>query len=68
VHSTPEPVDFFYSFLGFVMRAHSRSQNGVVSLAYGGHPRLGYWPQMRSWMAGTRPAMTVIDQFEHIGF
>jgi hypothetical protein len=50
------------------MPAHSRSQNGVVSLAYGGHPRLGYWPQMKSWTAGTRPAMTVIDQFEHIGF
>ncbi len=42
-----------------VMPGHSRSKNGVASLAYGaGHPRLCGVPQPRTWMAGTSPAMT----------
>jgi hypothetical protein len=41
-----------------VMPGHSRSQNGVASLAYGaGHPRLGV-QSLKKWMAGTSPAMT----------
>jgi len=41
------------------MPAHSRSQNGVASLAYGGHPsRLG--AALISEMAGTSPAMTTV--------
>src|SRR6188474_1458208 len=41
------------------MPGHSRSKNGVASLAYGaGHPRLPSRHQSNSWMAGTSPAMT----------
>jgi hypothetical protein len=38
-----------------VMPAHSRSQNGVASLASGGQPRLS---KTKTWMAETSPAMT----------
>src|SRR3979409_2302321 len=42
------------------MPAHSRSKNGVASLAYGrGHPRLTCdQSTSKTWMAGTCPAMT----------
>jgi hypothetical protein len=41
------------------MPGHSRSKNGVASLAYGaGHPRLTRVGRSKTWMAGTSPAMT----------
>jgi hypothetical protein len=53
------------------MPAHSHSQNGVAELvigpatsgrirwlAYGGHPRLLMLRKIKTWMAGTSPAMT----------
>jgi len=41
------------------MPAHSRSQNGVALLVYGGHPRLKSADE-KTWMAGTSPAMTIV--------
>ena len=38
------------------MPAHSRSQNGVAWLVYGGHLKGG--KNLKAWMAGTSPAMT----------
>src|SRR5712691_8138076 len=41
------------------MPAHSRSKNGVASLAYvAGIHVLAAYPQGKTWMAGTSPAMT----------
>jgi len=42
------------------MPAHSRSKNGVASLAYvAGIHVVNATPQLTTWMAGTSPAMTV---------
>jgi hypothetical protein len=38
------------------MRGHSRSKNGVASLAY--VPRIHVFLRGTAWMAGTSPAMT----------
>jgi hypothetical protein len=43
-------------FSWIVVPSHSRSKNGVASLAFCGHPRLGSAPEQ--WMAGTSRAMT----------
>jgi hypothetical protein len=41
------------------MAGHSRSKNGVASLAYcPGHPRLSFCDHLKSWMPGTSPGMT----------
>jgi hypothetical protein len=41
------------------MPGHSRSKDGVASLAYrAGHPRLAFAVKQKTWMAGTSPAMT----------
>ena len=41
------------------MPGHSRSKNGVASLAYGaGHPRFQAPTARKTWMAGASPAMT----------
>jgi len=41
------------------MAGHSRSKNGVASLACGpGHPRLWTRTACKRWMPGTRPGMT----------
>jgi hypothetical protein len=39
---------------GFVMAGHSRSKNGVASLAYAGHPRLYRGNTVKTWMPGSR--------------
>jgi hypothetical protein len=42
------------------MPAHSRSKNGVASLAYvAGIHVLPHKPLRKAWMAGTSPAMTI---------
>ena len=39
------------------MAGHSRSQNGVASLAY--VPAIHvFWARPKTWMPGTRPGMT----------
>src|SRR5262249_52436495 len=38
-----------------VMPGHSRSKNGIASLAYAGHP----CGQTATWIAGSSPAMTI---------
>jgi hypothetical protein len=39
-----------------VIPAHSRSKNGVASLAYvAGHPRLASAAERKTWMPGLRP-------------
>jgi hypothetical protein len=44
----------------FVMPGHSRSKNGVASLAYApGIHALNRKSRPKTWMAGTSPAMTV---------
>src|SRR5262245_13579397 len=44
------------------MPGRSRSKNGVAPLAYGaGHPRLSLKAASKTWMAGTSPAMTILD-------
>jgi hypothetical protein len=41
------------------MPAHSRSKNGVASLAYGaGIHVLQAYDRAKTWMPGTRPGMT----------
>jgi hypothetical protein len=51
----------------FVMPAHSRSKNGVASLAYvvGIHVFL-VRVKPKTWMAGTSPAMTVGSARWHV--
>jgi hypothetical protein len=46
------------------MPGHSRSKNGVASLVYAGHPRLQRC-RLKTWMAGTSPAMTAIGVLAH---
>jgi hypothetical protein len=42
-----------------IMAGHSRSKNGVASLAYGpGHPRLRIYNPFKTWMPGIKPGMT----------
>jgi hypothetical protein len=41
-----------------VMPAHSRSKNGVASLAYAAGIHVFDAGQAKTWMAGTSPAMT----------
>jgi hypothetical protein len=42
------------------MAGHSRSKNGVASLAYGpGHPRLSSDSSFKTWMPGMMPGMTI---------
>ena len=48
-----------------VMPSHSRSKNGVASLAYGaGYPALAGTVRPLSGMAGTSPAMTPYDSVQ----
>jgi hypothetical protein len=50
-----------------VMPAHSRSKNGVASLAYvaGVHVFM-VRENLKTWMAGTRPAMTKGGSWQHV--
>jgi hypothetical protein len=62
---------FFVHATVFVMPAHSRSKNGVASLAYvaGIHVFTRASNQRpKTWMAGTSPAMTVGGARHHIHF
>jgi hypothetical protein len=43
----------------FVVPAHSRSKNGVASLAFVADIRV--FKSQKTWMAGTRPAMTIFS-------
>jgi hypothetical protein len=40
------------------MPAHSRSKNGVASLAYVAGIHVLFGSAVKTWMAGTSPAMT----------
>jgi hypothetical protein len=45
-------------------RRHARPQQSALRrlrklVCVAGHPRLSFWQQNKSWMAGTSPAMTV---------
>jgi len=43
------------------MPGHSRSKNGVASLAYGARASTSsFQPTLKTWMAGTSPAMTKV--------
>ena len=47
----------------FVMPGHSRSKNGVASLAYvPGIHVLRLYATPKTWMAGTSPAMTTFGK------
>jgi hypothetical protein len=52
----------FRYLISIVMAGHSRPKNGVASARLcPGHPRLDPQSKQKTWIPGTRPAMTEIS-------
>jgi hypothetical protein len=57
----------FCTLASLVMPAHSRSKDGVASLAYvAGIHVFAACVKPKTWMAGTSPAMTMGDAGQHV--